>query len=81
MILLTGISSLRVYLGSTVNTNQFPIVSTYIDSNPSTFTPQAVETQTNNSNPVDVVQAPVSGLVRQLKYLSILNITRLHQID
>ena len=73
MILLTGISSLRVYLGSTVNTNQFPIVSTYIDSNPSTFTPQAVETQTNNSNPVDVVQAPVSGLVRQLKYLSILN--------
>lgn len=73
MILLTGVSSLRVYLGSTVNVNQFPIVSTYIDSNPSVFSPQAVETQTNNSNPVDVIQSPVSGLVRQVKYLSILN--------
>jgi len=73
MILLTGSSSLKVYIGGTAITNQLPIVATYIDSNSSTFNPQASETTTNNSTPVTVVEAPASGLSRQIKYLSILN--------
>jgi hypothetical protein len=73
MILLTGSSSLRVYLGAAATSNQLPIVVTYIDSNSNTFNPLAYETQTNNTTPVVVVDPPASGISRQLKYLSILN--------
>lgn len=73
MILLTGSSTLRVYLGAPASTNELPIVATYIDSNSSNFTPQASETITDGVTPVTVVYAPISGLSRQIKYLSILN--------
>ena len=73
MILLTGSSTLRVYLGAPASTNELPIVATYIDSNSTNFTPQAAEVATNGTNPVTVVYSPVSGLSRQIKYLSVLN--------
>lgn len=73
MILLTGSSSLRVYLGAAATTNQLPIVATYIDSNSTVFNPLAAETQTNDTTPVTIIDPPASGISRQLKYLSILN--------
>lgn len=77
MIILDATTkSLEIKLGAVVTTNQLVFVTSFADHVPSTpaFTPAPQDGITNNTTPVVVMSAPgVSGVQRQLKFLTIFN--------
>lgn len=75
MILLTSSDTLQVVLGSAVAANQCDLSASFADiaTDGSTFGPGNSDGVTNSTTAVTWVAAPVSGKVRQIKYLSLYN--------
>ena len=74
MILDGTAKSFEVVLSGVVTTNEIPIVVAYVEFAAETVTPAANDTISNGTTAVTVVAAPASGLQRQLKFLSVVNI-------
>lgn len=74
MILLTETTdTLQVLLGNSVASNQWVLYCSYADISTTTFTPSATNMLTNNTTPVTLVDSPLSGTQRQIKYISVYN--------
>jgi hypothetical protein len=75
MILLKSTDTLQVLLAGAVATNQCDLSCSYMDvaTDGSSIAPDSSDGVTNGVTAVTWVAAPASGLVRQVKYLSLYN--------
>ena len=78
IILDTTTRSLEILLGA-VPTAQLPWTATYSDHTLSTYAPASVNGITNSTTPVTVVAAPAASTQRQIRMLSVYNVTLINQ--
>lgn len=73
MFLDSTSKSLQIVLGSTVATNQLPVVTSWADISGSSLTPGSADMNTNGTTPVTIVAAPASSIQRQVKTINVFN--------
>ena len=76
MFLDSTSKSLQIVLGSTVATNQLPVVTSWADISGSSLTPGSADMNTNGTTPVTIVAAPARAFNDKSKRLTSLTPTR-----
>lgn len=77
MIILSDVQTLELTLAATVATNQLDFVASFIDVDENDITADNLETVSgvsNNTTAVTVVGSPASGIVRQIKSVTVNNL-------